>query len=233
MTYIISARCREGVVLVGDQKILRGNVASHKEKLTQVLPVVIMGGAGASGLTERFSDEIQAQVQAGNITNSDQLLQFVEERSMQLSQTYASRVGHFDILIGMRAGPTAQLFNIITQSGFAEPIKEYTAIGSGVPYGSFLLKKLWRKDMATMDFAKVAHMVISYVIDLKLDDFVGGKPQVWFIPNVSERVDSQEEIEQRYPIRKANSTELTEMQKYTEEKLSRIKSFLDELSNDV
>ena len=141
MTYIISARCREGVVLVGDQKILRGNVASHKEKLTQVLSVVIMGGAGASGLTERFSDEIQAQVQAGNITSSDQLLQFVEDRSIQLSQTYASRVGHFEILIGMRAGPIAQLFNIITQSGFAEPIKEYIAIGSGVPYGSFLLKK--------------------------------------------------------------------------------------------
>ena len=153
---------------------------------------------------------------------------------MQLSQTYASRVGHFDILIGMRAGPTAQLFNIITQSGFAEPIKEYTAIGSGVPYGSFLLKKLWRKDMATMDFAKVAHMVISYVIDLKLDDFVGGKRAgLVAIPDVPERVDSQEEIEKGYPIRKANSTELTEMQKYTEEKLSRIKSFLDELPNDV
>ena len=83
------------------------------------------------------------------------------------------------------------------------------------------------------DFAKVAHMVINYVIDLRLDDSVGGEPQVWFVPDMPEQADSQEEIEKRYPIRKANATELTKMQKYTEEKLSRINAFLDELPHDV
>ena len=233
MTYILAARCKDGVVLASDQKVLRGNVPSHKEKLMQVLPTVILGGAGASGLIERFSDEIKAEVNNERITNDVQLLQFVEDRSVQLSQTYAPRMGHFEILIGMRAGPSAQLFNIITQSGFAEPVKKHAEIGSGVPYGSFLLEKLWHKDMTMMDFAKVAHMAISYVIDLRLDDNVGGEPQVWFVPDVTERVDFQEELEEKYPIRKADTAELTEMQKYSQEKMSRIKAFLDELPHDM
>ena len=102
-----------------------------------------------------------------------------------------------------------------------------------MPYGSFLLEKLWHKDMTMMDFAKVAHMAISYVIDLRLDDNVGGEPQVWFVPDVTERVDSQEELEEKYPIRKADTAELTEMQKYSQEKMSRIKAFLDELPHDT
>ena len=133
MTYILGARCVDGVVLVSDQKRLRGNTPSYKEKLMQVLPSVVMGGAGTSGLIERFSDEIKEQVQNQQITQYTQLLQFVENRSIELSQTYAPRVGHFEILIGVRAVDTAQLYNIVTQQGFAEPVKEHVAIGSGVP----------------------------------------------------------------------------------------------------
>ena len=75
MTYILGARCVDGVVLVSDQKRLRGNIPSYKEKLMQVLPSVVMGGAGTSGLIERFSDEIKEQVQNQQITQYIQLLQ--------------------------------------------------------------------------------------------------------------------------------------------------------------
>ena len=85
MTYIHGARCVDGVVLISDQKILRGNTPSYKEKLTQVLPSVIMGGAGTTGLIERFSDEIKQQVQNGQIKNDAELLVFVENRSAELS----------------------------------------------------------------------------------------------------------------------------------------------------
>lgn len=230
MTYILGARCADGVVLVGDQKILRGNIPSYKEKLLRILPTVIIGGAGTSGLIERFSDEIKLQVDNQKITNDAQLLQFVEDRSLQISQTYTPRVGGLEILIGLRAGTNnSQLFNIITQRGFAEPVKECIAIGSGEPYGSLLLQKLWHKDMSMIEFAKIGYLLIKYIIDLKLDDSVGGEPDIWFIPDILMPVSSQQELETKYPVRKANDEEIEEMKKFSNEKLSRIKQFLADL----
>jgi len=229
MTYILGARCINGVVLVSDQKILRGNTPSYKEKLLKVLPSVILGGAGTSGLIERFSDEIKAQVQNGEIKNDGQLLTFVENRSAELSQTYAPRVGNFEILIGVRAGVNAQLYNIVTQRGFAESMKEYIAIGSGVPYGSLLLEKLWNKDMTMNDFAKVGYLLINFVIDMKLDDNVGGEPIVWFMPDALKQVKDIQELDTKYPVRMATTQELDEMKKYSDEKLDSIKQFLDDL----
>src|SRR5574338_355481 len=89
MTYILGARCADGVVIIADEKLLRGNIPSYQEKLMRVLPTVIMGGAGTTGLIERFSDEIKLEVQNQRITTDAQLLQFVEDRSLQLSQKYA------------------------------------------------------------------------------------------------------------------------------------------------
>ena len=233
MTYILGARCVDGVVLVSDQKRLRGNIPSYKEKLMQVLPSVVMGGAGTSGLIERFSDEIKEQVQNQQITQYIQLLQFVENRSIELSQTYAPRVGHFEILIGVRVVDTARLYNIVTQQGFAEPVKEHVAIGSGVPYGSLLLEKFWDKNMTMNDFAKLGYLLIKFVIEMKLDDNVGGEPIVWFIPDVLQPVKSQQELDSKYPVKVANQDEIEKMEKYSKEKLSKINQFLCELVQKI
>ena len=233
MTYILGARCVDGVVLVSDQKRLRGNTPSYKEKLMQVLPSVVMGGAGTSGLIERFSDEIKEQVQNQQITQYTQLLQFVENRSIELSQTYAPRVGHFEILIGVRAVDTAQLYNIVTQQGFAEPVKEHVAIGSGVPYGSLLLEKLWDKNMTMNDFARLGYLLVKFVIEMKLDDNVGGEPIVWFIPDALQPVKNQQELDSKYPVRVANQDEIEKMEKHSKEKLSKINQFFYELVQEI
>ena len=62
MTYILGARCTDGVVLVSDTKVSGGNIPSCKEKLTPILNNVIMGGAGPLGLINILSDEIKEQV---------------------------------------------------------------------------------------------------------------------------------------------------------------------------
>ena len=121
------------------------------------------------------------------------------------------------------------MYNIITQRGFAEPVKEYNTIGSGVPYGSFLLEKFWNKEMTMKDFARVAYMVINYVIELKLDDSVGGVPHVWFIPDALEQVKDIQELDTKYPVRKATQQELDEMKQFSDEKLNSLKQFLDNM----
>ena len=232
MTYILGARCVDGVVLVGDRKILRGSVPSYNDKLIQVLGSVVMGGAGTRGIFERFSDEIKAKVDDGTITNDKELLEYTEDRTLELHRRYYYRIGGTEILIGMRTGYTAELFNIVTENGVAEPIKECIAIGSGEPYGLFLLKKLWNKEMTMIDFAKLGFLLINYVVKFKLQDSVGGDPQIWFMPDILvEEGKTWEESKQQYPIREATQDEIDKMAEFTNDQINRMEQFLNGLKD--
>lgn len=231
MTYILGARCRDGVVLIGDKKTLRGSIPSEHDKLIQIFPNVIMGGAGTRGIVERFSDEIKNKVTNGEINNDKELLDFAEDRTLELHRRYYYRTGGLDIIYGIRSGNESELFNIVTSSGVAEPVKEYTAIGSGEPYGAFLVKEFWNKEMTMLDFARLAYFVINYIIKFKLDDSVGGDPQVWFMPDIIlEENIPREETMRKYPIRQAKQHEIEDMKNFSDKKLDRMIEFLKELN---
>lgn len=233
LTYILGARCSDGVVLVGDRVGLRGTIPSKKDKLLKILSNVIIGGAGASGIFERFSGEIVSMVNSGDIKSDADLLSFVEDRSLQLYQRYSLRAGRMEVLIAIRAGAKSQLFNLVTENGVAEPITgEPLAIGTGEPYGSLLLKKLWKKDIKMMEFAKLGYFLIKYVEKFELDKSVGGEPQIWFMPDITTQVSSEEEANKKFPIRLVNKKEMEEMEIFTENKLEEIKNFIEELKTE-
>ena len=230
MTYILGARCTDGVVLVSDSKVSGGNTPLYEEKLTEVLTsLAVMGGSGPGGLIERFLKEIKTQVDNNQIESDEDLINFIEDRSLELSQKYARRIGHFGVLIGVRSGYESELHNLFTQNGFMEPVKKYATIGSGEPYGAFLLKYLWHEDMSMMDFASLGYFLIRYVTNSELDDSVGGDPTVWFIPDIKEEMKNQKEAERlrlKYQVRPANEDEIDIMEEYSNERLSVINYFL-------
>ena len=228
MTYIIGARCVDGVVLIADRKILRGTTPFHREKLIDVLPSVIIGGAGAVGLIDRFSEDIKQRVNLGEIQDHNQLLEYVEDQSLIMYDRYP-QVGSFQMLIGLQNGNRAQLYNILPNVRFAEPVKQYFAIGSGTEYGSLLLQKFWNDNITMKNFAKVATLSINYVIESNLDDAVGGNTSVWFIPDILESFKDPSLIDSKYVIRKATLGELEEMKVYSDEKLAGLAQFLDDL----
>jgi len=233
MTYVVGMRCSDGVVLVADTKVLRGNVSSNKEKLVQILPNVIMGGAGTNAILERFSDELTTKVRDEEITNDKEFFQYVEDRSLDLHNRYSARGGAIDVVIGIRAGINAELFNIATQNGIAEPIKTYITMGSGEPYGSFLLRQLWHKELTMIESAKIAFATINYVIHFNLDESVGGNPQVWFIPDILEVANTREESDSKYPIREANIEEMEKIKEYSNNLSSRLELFFEDLKKPI
>ncbi|WP_182130947.1 hypothetical protein [Nitrosopumilus sp. b3] len=231
MTYILGASCIDGVVLVSDQKFLRGSTPSYHEKLVEVFPSVIMGGAGTRGIIDRFYDEIKLKIENEDITNIEELINYSEDRTLDIHRRYYGRADGMELLIGLRGtGGKSKLFNIVTSGGVAEPIKEYIAIGSGVPYGSFLLKELWNKKMTMMEFAKVGYFLVDYITKFKLEDSVGGNPKVWFIPEIIEEEGKDvNDLIQQYPARTANKSELETMKNYSDIQINKINQALENL----
>lgn len=214
LTYILGARCKDGVVLVGDRKVLRGNVPAFKGKLFKILPNVIMGGAGTNAIIDRFLGEIVTKVNGGEIKTDEEFLRYVEDRSLELQQRYFYRVGELQILFAMRPTSNSQLYNLDTQSGVAEPIiRDYMSIGSGEPHGALFLKGLWKPEMTMIDFAKLGYFLIRHIERLKLDDSVGGDPQIWFMPDITTNVKSADEGNEKFPIREATKEEMKSIDK--------------------
>ena len=221
MTYILGARCTDGVVLVGDQKISGGDAPYYEEKLIEIMPSAVVGGAGTAGLIDRFSDKLELQISNQEITNHDELIESVEERSFELVKKYEHRVGDFDIIMGVRKHDRSELYNIVTRDGFAEPIKKHIAIGSGESHGALLLKALWHENMSMLDFAKLGYFLIEYVAHFELDDSVGGDITVWFIPDILEKTKNEKKVkklQQKYKARLANKNEIVTMKKYSDKK---------------
>ena len=75
----------------------------------------------------------------------------------------------------------------VTQNGQSD-VHDYKAIGTSGTYGYPFLRPLYlNRSYPTMDkFAKIIYFIIRLIEKLDLDERVGGDPQVWFIPHVSE-----------------------------------------------
>ena len=144
----------DGVVIIGDQKIVCDNEATYDKKLEIVLSTVVLAGAGIDGLINMLTDEIHQQIKNEKIKNHADLLKIAEEKSYELSQAYESRVGTFEIILGVKTEDGSCLYNLITNQGFAEPVRKYVTIGSGGSYASVLLRTLWSDDMSMMEFCQ-------------------------------------------------------------------------------
>ena len=65
MTYILGARCKDGVTLVGDTKVTGDGGAdfAYEKKITvQPLTNIVMGSAGIGGLYKEFQNRIVSAI---------------------------------------------------------------------------------------------------------------------------------------------------------------------------
>jgi len=211
MTYILGARCRDGVVLVGDTKVTVGGGTDFQYAKKIVFPLgnVVMCSAGASGLYKTFQDRIitaiiQMEREDAEYAYQNDMRRIPSIISDEEFYTLVSRVirqMHIEfnedrymiaynlmILCASRIGkPDAQLI-AFTGEGIPEPVNNYMVIGHGEPYGSIFLKKLWKKNMTMQQTAKLGVFILKYIQDMHLDSSVCFNneylPQVVFIPNI-------------------------------------------------
>ena len=229
MTYILGAKCSDGVVIIGDQKIICDNEAIYDKKLEIVLSTVVLAGAGTDGLINMLTNEIRKQIKDEKIQNHADLLKVAEEKSYELSQAYESRVGTFEILLGVKNEDDSCLYNLIPNQGFAELIRKYITIGSGGSYASVLLRTLWSDDMTMMEFASLGHFLINFIVEMGLDETIGGDIDVLFIPNTSDEVINKSGKNQPADIRAANPNEIKIIKAYTNDMIIYTKQILSKL----
>lgn len=211
MTYILGARCKDGVVLVGDTKVTVGGGTDFQygKKIVQPLGNIIMGSAGASGLYKTFQDRIitalikiekndseyarQHNVRKYSSISTEEefytlISQVIRQMHLDFNEDRYLISNNLMILCASRIGKPEAQITAFTGIGIPEPVNEYMVIGHGEPYGSVFFKKIWKKEMTMEQTARLGVFVIKYVQDLHLDSSVGYSedflPQVVYIPDM-------------------------------------------------
>lgn len=206
MTYIFGARCKDGVVLVGDTKVTvdDGTNYTYGEKISQPLNMVVIGSAGMGGLYKDCENRIRAIVKGKEREAKENNQTFyMSEEEFHVLLTKTIRGMHDDygedrhlilnnlmILSANRLEGTEAKLYAFHPYGFPEPVHKYRAIGHGRPYGELFLQKMWHtnKDMSMLEAVKLGCFIIKFIQDMKLDQSVGYSdeylPQCMLIPDV-------------------------------------------------
>jgi 20S proteasome alpha/beta subunit len=198
MTYILGARCSDGVVLVGDTKITLGGGTqfTYGKKLFKPFTSVVMGAAGISGLYSSFQNRMQVKVseQEGcgiNLNDHAKLKTLAENVIREMHKTYELDrnllVYNLNVLMGIRVFYWAELTNF-SGYGIPEPVNSTKVIGHGEPYGALFIDRMWNKNMTMEQVAKLGLFIIKLIQYTKIDSSVGYNteflPQVYYIPDV-------------------------------------------------
>lgn len=214
MTYILGARCVDGVVLTGDTKVTVDGGADYaysKKIMVEPLTNIVMGSAGIGGLYKEFQNRIiTAVIQIEKRREEGVLPLITTEEEFSVLVSKVIRDMHDDygedrsmiiynlmILCATRIGSEIAQLTTFTGYGFPEPVNGIRAIGHGEPYASLFHKKMWKKDMTMEQTAKLGLFIIKFIEDMKLDKSVGFDkeflPQVVFIPDI--------EFPEDFPVR--------------------------------
>ncbi len=192
VTYILGARCKDGVVLVSDRKFTTSSgETQYQDKLFADKDFYVVGSSGTLGLFDKFRTEvihavIQMRKKKYEIGSHD-FIQKVESIAWNLNKKYNKRNNNlmFEVLIGIKTNQGAVL-RYVHYDGLEEPVKHYQAIGSGRRYGEPFLKALWNTNLHMKDIAEIGYFIIKQIEELQLDSSVGvhtNKAQIYFIPD--------------------------------------------------
>lgn len=252
MTYILGARCKDGVVPVGDTKVTIGGGTDYTygKKIISRLNNIVMGSAGASGLYKNFQDrmidvlikmerneadrvEMQKTRKYPIIIIEEEYFTLVSKVIRDMHSDYQEDryiiINNLMIICATRIGNPAAQITTFTGYGFPEPVNDYAVIGHGEPYGALFLKKLWKRDMTMMQTAKLGIFIIKFIQDMNLDNSVGFNeeflPQVVLIPDVN--------LPSDFPIKSPFDIDEKEVSKLEQEFIKYENMYpIRELSND-
>ena len=181
MTLIIGFRCKDGVVVGCDSKILRGGEIAFENKLIDQ-DNVIFAAEGLTGIRDDFLFLLQGEIQNRKGIEHIRIMKWlVEDIIYQLGERYSERVeGGIGLLIAGLENITsgkAELF-YIHGSGYGEKTN-FICTGHGGTYAHTIAKYLLDPNLSVEENAKRVALIILWVSEV--DTTVGGKPNVAII----------------------------------------------------
>ena len=198
-TLIIGVRSKDGIVLGGDRKVVRGGETDFEDKV-RIIKIkeapIIFAAAGLLGVIEDFL-EIFEKTLIANIKKREIVsLLSVKIMAEDLVETYERRYGPkfgqasiFKFILGGLSELTkgkARLYEL-GSPGYGEKIKYYSLIGHGRDYGRTIGKYLFPIPSSYKESSLSCSDIIPRIsacihwISGEIDDYVGGDPQILYI----------------------------------------------------
>ena len=208
MTCIIGIRCIDGVVIAGDQRVMRGTEYSTEKKIKRAFPGFVVAASGLSGLMDKFlfqMDMYQRSEDAKKDLTWWKFLNVLEDIAANLFVRYNSRLGvaeemavgayYFDVLCGSKEYENKASLYHLYRNGFAQEVKTFDIIGHGSPCALPFIKAIYDQKKTMIQMAKVAIFTLKLIDEANIDVTVGGSPQVVLMPdNGSEQELSEQQI---------------------------------------
>ena len=198
-TLIIGARGKDGIVIGGDQKVIRGGEADYEEKIeifnlgTDENQVhVAFAASGYLGVKEDylklFLEAMVDNLKEGTITSLLDIKFLAEDLILKFDERYSSRLDSL-ILHFMVAGLShlykgrAEIYTI-GSGGYGEMVKYAEFIGHGSPYVRTIAKYILdRRLLSSMSLEDIANRMAAcfYWISEEIDSYVGGEPTIYIM----------------------------------------------------
>ncbi|MEM2912411.1 MAG: hypothetical protein QW146_07900 [Candidatus Bathyarchaeia archaeon] len=193
-TLIIGARCRDGVIIVADRRIVRGAECTTEKKIFMPYTGVVVAASGLTGIIDKFRREVEARAGAMRAQTLDEVIEVIEDVTEKMKSRYTPRLYEtpkggviIEALVGGLSYLTqgeAELHHVF-QEGYAEIVKEYMPIGYASDEAKVFLKALYRKDANVSEMLDVLTLPIILIEEFEVDTTVGGKPQIYTIMDLS------------------------------------------------
>jgi 20S proteasome alpha/beta subunit len=209
MTYILGARCKDGVVLVGDRKVSGTDSEDpYASKIRPAFTDAVFAAAGIETVFEDFLNELPRRVttrqkmfeEQGKSLPEDSgffyslyhfkqdCVALIKEIKESCSEVQDRGILAIQVLIGVKdfSKNKSVLYYLDSIDCLPVEIKQKKVIGQFSLADVFL--KSWKPEMTMKETARLGAFIIKYIEKEKLseNDTVGigsCQPQIWLIPD--------------------------------------------------
>jgi 20S proteasome alpha/beta subunit len=167
MTFVIGFKCADGIVLCTDSLEADGLTKRSVDKIrvfgTSDWSVAI-AGAGASGMIDKFCDEVSANAGQAKY-NRRHIEQVIEEVLSKFRSKYQEDEDRFRILVGMQCTRVIDYRLYRSDSSHLAPIKDHAHIGTGHSLWRFLCSNLYAQGNSVEDNSRLAIFIMRQAIN--------------------------------------------------------------------
>ena len=203
MTFILGARCIDGVVLVADRKISNfdeGLTFDYRDKLFAELSHIVFGSSGSTGIFELFRAKIRNHIKTQSV-DVDNIIPVLCNYVYELNTQYNyQKELIFDVLVSIGYKDKKSILTYINAYGIPNEIKTGHAIGTGRKYVKSFIDKVWNDNITMKEVAEIGYFTIKYIEKFRLDESVGiGEfyPLIWYIPDYYEENENGQVIKNK------------------------------------
>lgn len=138
LTYILGARCADGIVLVGDRKLSRGGGSiEYEDKIFSDVRNVVIGASGVVGLFDKFRRQIMDVAESKPSIGPTDFIKEAEKIVYALNAEYYERTRSGIALLVAYGKTIRGQLQYVTPTGLAEEVRRNQVIGTGAPYGAY------------------------------------------------------------------------------------------------